>query len=292
MGATEADEHGKMTWWQRQAARELRRAAGRGGGEPLKPEDWQVVWELHGRGANRVLSKVLLALPSSPRCSICGAPFAGAGRWLVRPLGYRPSRKNPTVCAVCVESSPPGGMTMHTGILFADLRGFTARFDGADPQEVSTILRRFYRCAEDVLFPDALIDKLIGDEVMALYLPVMQPARDRDAIPAVMLAHARELLRAVGYGSDEPPFVEMGVGLDVGDAFVGNIGQRSLFDFTAVGDVVNTASRLQGQAEGGEVVFSDRVAAGLPASDRGTRVELSLKGKAEPQMAYVVRAGT
>ncbi len=83
----------------------------------------------------------------------------------------------------------------------------------------------------------------------------------------------------------------MGVGLDVGDAFVGNLGQRALFDFTAVGDVVNTASRLQGQAEGGEVVFSDRVAAGLPASDRGTRVELSLKGKAEPQTAYLVRVG-
>ena len=87
------------------------------------------------------------------------------------PLGFRPSRKNPTVCSVCVEFSPPGGMTMHTGVLFADLRGFTARFAGADPQEAVALLRRFYRCAEDVLFPDALIDKVIGDEVMALYLP-------------------------------------------------------------------------------------------------------------------------
>ncbi len=77
----------------------------------------------------------------------------------------------------------------------------------------------------------------------------------------------------------------MGIGIDVGEAFVGNIGQRALYDFTAVGDVVNTASRLQGQAAGGEVVLSERVAGGLPAPV-GTRVELQLKGKPGPQTAY------
>ncbi len=65
---------------------------------------------------------------------------------------------------------------MLTGVLFADLRGFTASSEGADPEEVSQVLRRFYRCAEDVLFPDAIIDKLIGDEVMALYLPDVRAA--------------------------------------------------------------------------------------------------------------------
>ena len=82
----------------------------------------------------------------------------------------------------------------------------------------------------------------------------------------------------------------MGVGLDFGEAFVGNIGQRALYDFTAIGDVVNTASRLQGQAAGGEIVLSDRVARGLPAGT-GVREELMLKGKAEPQVAYRVRVG-
>jgi adenylate cyclase len=179
-------------------------------------------------------------------------------------------------------------MKMHTGVLFADLRGFTARFAGADPEEASMLLRRFYRCAEDVLFPDAVIDKLIGDEVMALYLPdLKKKSLARSAVPALMLEHARGLLRAVGYGSGEEPFVEMGIGLDVGEAFVGNIGQRALFDFTAVGDVVNTASRLQGQASGGEIILSERVADGLPVAP-GTRVELQLKGIAETQTAYCV----
>jgi adenylate cyclase len=223
-------------------------------------------------------------MPKSPRCGICGAPFAGFGSRLVRHLGYRPSRKNPTVCATCVELSPPGGTNMHTGILFADLRGFTSRFEDADPGEAAQVLRRFYRCAEDVLFPDAVIDKLIGDEVMALYLPDMK-CMPHEEVPPLMLEHARGLLRAVGYGSPDGPFVEMGIGLDVGEAFVGNIGQRALFDFTAVGDVVNTASRLQGHAAGGEVVFSDRVADVLP-EPVGTQVSLSLKGKSQPQTAY------
>jgi adenylate cyclase len=183
--------------------------------------------------------------------------------------------------------SPPGGMKMATGVLFADLRDFTARFDGGDPEEASRVLRHFYRCAEDVLFPDAIIDKLIGDEVMALYLPDLTRDFDGNGVPEVMLKHARGLLHAVGYGSGEQPFVEMGIGLDFGEAFVGNIGQRALYDFTAVGDVVNTASRLQAQAGGGEIVLSERVANGL-STTVGTRVELTLKGKSEPQAAYRV----
>jgi adenylate cyclase len=135
------------------------------------------------------------------------------------------------------------------------------------------------------LFPDAVIDKLIGDEVMALYLPEIKPNLSLTTIPTVMLEHARALLRAVGYGSGTPPFVEVGIGLDFGEAFVGNIGQRALYDFTAVGDVVNTAARLQAQAAGGEIVISERVADGLPAPV-GTRVQLTLKGKREPQTAY------
>ncbi|HEY4426679.1 MAG TPA: adenylate/guanylate cyclase domain-containing protein [Solirubrobacteraceae bacterium] len=277
----------KLTLWQRLGARQIRRKAGRNADEPLRPEDWEVMWRLHEHGVSRVLGGLMLALPRGPRCGVCGAPFAGVGRWVASPLGYRPSRKNPGVCATCVELAPPGGMKMKAGILFADLRGFTARFDGGDPEEASAVLRRFYRCAEDVLFPKAVIDKLIGDEVMALYLPSLKRDFGAEDVPALMLDHARGLLRAVGYGSQEKPFVEMGIGLDFGEAFVGNIGQRALYDFTAVGDVVNTASRLQGQAAGGEIVISERVAAALPAR-LGARVELDLKGKSEPQTAYRV----
>ena len=267
--------------------RKLRKDAGREADEPLQTEDWSVYYEMENSRMMHALRGFWRALPSSPRCGRCGAPFAGIGRFVAGPLGYKPSRKNPTVCAACVETSPPGGVTMRAGILFADIRGFTSRSESSDPEAMSLLLRRFYRCAEDVLFPDAIIDKLIGDEVMALYLPDVLRNVDQDHVSELMLDHARGLLQAVGYGSEAGPFVEMGVGMDIGQAFVGNIGERALDDFTAVGDVVNTASRLQGQAAGGEVVLSDRVAAGLPRPV-GAREELDLKGKSERQVAYRV----
>jgi adenylate cyclase len=229
------------------------------------------------------LSRVLRALPASPRCGICGAPFSGLGGRLIRPLGYRPSRKSPNLCATCVEAAPPGGMTTEAGVLFADIRGFTRLSEQRDPEEVSALLRRFYRAAERVLFPEAIIDKLIGDEVMALYLPMY--GRLEEAAP-VMLRHARELLSAVGYGGDGEPIAEVGIGIDYGEAFVGNVGQGSLNDFTAIGDVVNVASRLQGQAKGGEIVASARLVERLKDPPPGERIELELKGKAEPVPAY------
>lgn len=249
----------------------------------MTEEDWAAVWQLHATSGFGLMERLLTALPGSPRCGMCGAPFARPGNMIAKPLGYRPSRKTPSLCATCVEASPPGGSKMLTGVMFADVRGFTSHSEGADPSEVSSLLRRFYGSAESVLFPEAIIDKLIGDEVMALYLPYLEGRAG--PVPELMLKQAQELLEAVGYGSPEGPFVDVGVGLDYGEAFVGNIGERSLFDFTAVGDVVNTASRLQGQAASGEIVLSERVASELP-QPVGERVELELKGKPEPEIAY------
>jgi adenylate cyclase len=202
----------------------------------------------------------------------------------VRPLGYQPSRKNPHLCRTCIEFAPPGGTSMDVGVLFADVRGFTELAERTEDQELSVLLRRLYAAAEEVLFPDALIDKLIGDEVMALYIPAFGRLPDP---PRVMLDHARDLLARVGYGSAEGPFLELGIGLDFGPAFVGNIGERWLHDFTAVGDVVNTASRLQSEARGGEIVMTGRVAEGLVGAS-GVPVSIEVKGKAEPVEAYRV----
>ena len=275
-----------MSVMGRVARRRMRKAARKANGEPLSPEDWEVFFELATDPAELRLKRFMCALPSSPRCGVCGAPFAGIGGRLIRPLGYRQSRKCPQLCATCVEASPPGGMTMRTGVLFADIRGFTSISERSDPAAVSALLRRFYAAAEDVLFPDALIDKLIGDEVMALYLPY---GRLREDAAAVMLEHARLLLTAVGYGGRDGPFAEVGVGLDYGEAFVGNVGGGSYSDFTAVGDVVNVAARLQGEAAGGEIVASARLVERLDPVP-GEPIELSLKGRAEPVAAYRIAA--
>ena len=277
----------KLTLWQKGARRRVLKKARKHKGEPLSSEDWATYFAMSSDPLEQTLMRVLRSLPASPRCGICGAPFSGVGGRLIRPLGYRPSRKNPNLCATCVELAPPGGMTTEAGILFADIRGFTRLSEERDPEQVSQLLRRFYKSAERVLFPEAIIDKLIGDEVMALYLPMY--GGFEEASP-VMLDHARRLLQAVGYGGEEAPSAEIGIGIDYGEAFVGNVGEGSLHDFTAIGDVVNIASRLQGPARGGEIVASARLVERLPGPPPGDRLELELKGKAEPVLAYRISA--
>jgi adenylate cyclase len=277
------------------ALRRLLRHAGRRPGQPLTPEDWQAYFEFSTVASTRAVHRLMRSLPSSPRCGMCGAPFAGIGGRLVRPLGFRPSRKNPSLCATCVELAPPGGITTEVGVMFADLRGFTTRSESITPQEASALLRRLYAVAEDVLFPEALIDKLIGDEVMALYLPIFVAGSswspddaDRRKVANVMLDHARRLLAGLGYGSREGPALDLGIGLDYGEAFVGNIGGKAaISDFTAIGDVVNTAARLQSCASSGEVVVAQRLARFLD-EPAGPLEHLAVKGKQEPVAAQRV----
>lgn len=292
----EGDESSERpTRWQRQILKSLAKSARKRPGEPLSPADWEAYFRFGAQPQSRAMKRVLRAMPSTPRCGYCGAPFRGFGATLVKPLGYRPSRKNPNLCSVCVELAPPGGMTTDVGVVFADLRGFTSRSESLSPEEAGKLLRRFYACAERSFFPEALIDKLIGDEVMALYLPVVVRTNaptsshedDRRCVAKVMLDQARELLERVGYGTAEGPAFDVGVGIDFGEAFIGNIGDQAVHDFTAVGDVVNTASRLQGHAAGGEVLVSARCVDGLDAPP-GQPESISLKGKAEPLAAYRV----
>jgi adenylate cyclase len=292
----EESANARLTGWQRLASRSLARHAGKRPGEPLSPEDWMAYFDFSLTKTSRAAHRILRSLPASPRCGMCGAPFAGLGGRLVRPLGYRPSRKNPTLCATCVELAPPGGMTTEVGVLFADLRGFTARSESITPQEASGLLRHFYAVAEAVLFPKAMIDKLIGDEVMALYLPIYVAGSswspddaDRRTVATLMRDHARRLLEGLGYGGPDGPILELGIGLDYGEAFVGNIGGKdSVSDFTAVGDVVNTAARLQSCAGGGEVLIAERLARFLD-EPAGPLEHVAVKGKHEPVAAQRVR---
>jgi adenylate cyclase len=275
-----------LTFWQRRSLKRVVKEARKNPNEALSPEDWEAYFRFSAQPSTRFGKRIMRSIPSTPRCGYCGAPFAGIGARIVGPLGYRPSRKNPNICSTCVELAPPGGTTLEVGVLFADLRGFTSDSELRTPVETSAALRRFYAHAEKVLFPEALIDKLIGDEIMALYVPslvcgVMGGDLDdgqRQHVAHVMLGHARELLQRVGYGSREAPEFAVGIGLDFGEAFVGNIGDRAVHDFTAVGDVVNTASRLQGHAVAGEVIISQRLARWLP-EPVGSEERIELRGK-------------
>jgi adenylate cyclase len=232
----------------------------------------------------RLFVRVMHRLPRGPRCAVCRAPYAGIGGRVMGAVGYTPSRKNPRLCSRCFEKAPMGGQETEVGILFADIRGFTTLAEREAPDRVADLLNRFYAGAIEVLCRHAIVDKLVGDQVMALYLPGVfggEPVGH-------MLADAEALLATAGYGEGEP-WVEVGVGLDFGTAFVGNVGAGEVKDFTAVGDVVNTAARLQSAAGGGEIVMSARVGrlAGAAAADASPR-ELALKGKSEAEAALVL----
>jgi adenylate cyclase len=145
--------------------------------------------------------------------------------------------------------------------------------------EFSALLNRFYRVSTDVLIAQgAWLDKLVGDEVVAFFLPAMTGHGGNHASSA--LAAARAMLGAFGYGSPAGPWVPVGIGVHAGSAFVGTVGTGALTDLTALGDDVNVASRLASAAPAGTIVVSEAtfLAAGV-LPEGSDRRELDLKGK-------------
>lgn len=192
---------------------------------------------------------------------------------------------NPNYCNRC-ESGPLGGVRTDLGVLFADVRGYTSWCEGRTSEEVTRTLNRFYHVAGEALFRrGAIIDKMVGDEVMAVFYPPWLGDKDpREE----MLATAREMLRGVGSRSKEGPWLPVGIGVDFGPAFLGLVGAGGVKDFTVLGDVVNIAARLQGEAGPGQVVASEQLWAGLEDSPQMQQVELRLKGKSEAVRARVL----
>jgi adenylate cyclase len=242
-------------------------------------------FELMNRHLPRAFSAVMRRLPTDPRCRLCRAPFGGVGGRIMRRVGFGPSRKNPSLCNTCFEKAPMGGVEMEIGVLFADVRGFTSLAEAMAPTEVAALLNRFYESAAAVLGRSAIIDKLVGDEVMALYLPPMLAERWEDE----MLRDASELLAAVGFGAAAEPWLQLGIGLDIGRAFVGNVGSGEVKDFTALGDVVNTSARLQSTAAAGQIVISERLFARLSSGTVTAGPQLiALTGKREAEAVRVI----
>ncbi len=236
--------------------------------------------ELMERSKLYRLRRIMRLIPRPPRCKLCNVPFAGPGR-IFRLVGYGRSRKNPNMCTTCFERAPVGGAELDVGVLFADLRGYTSLVESASPEETAALLAPFYRAARDVLMRnEAVIDKLVGDEVMALFIPVFM---GEDPIEKMVDAGI-ELLEQTGAAG-----LDVGAGADWGLAFVGNVGEEEVKDFTALGDVVNTAARLQSQANPGQLIVSESVYQGV--RDRfpeAGRVEFDLKGKSAPVAAHVL----
>jgi len=223
-------------------------------------------------------------LPSNPRCVNCHRPFAGIGGIILRSLqGLEKSDKNPRYCSDCHAFTYqfPGGAEIELSMLFVDVRGSTTIAEKMDTLEFSRLMNRFYEAAINVLVQaDAFIDKLVGDEVTALFVPGF--AGEEHARRAVEAG--QKLLRVTGHGDRGGPWVPVGVGIHTGTAWMGSIvgASGAAADFTALGDNVNIAARLASQAAQGEVIASETTldAAGIETVGLEKR-ELELKGKSE-----------
>ncbi|HXR40928.1 MAG TPA: adenylate/guanylate cyclase domain-containing protein [Acidothermaceae bacterium] len=226
--------------------------------------------------------RVFRYLPSSPRCKVCSNPFGGLAGRVFASAGFTPSRKNPNLCSRCCDGLPAGGAEVDVAVLFADVRGSTALGQRSVAADFAALLNRFYAAATRALLRhDAVIDKLIGDEVMAFFVRgISGPDYRHRAVEAGM-----DLLKAVGYGSDEGPWLELGVAVNAGIAYVGNVGD-AVVDFTAIGHAVNVAARMQQHAAGGELL----VASGVADEVAGEQRSLTLRGCQQPVDAHVLGA--
>lgn len=231
------------------------------------------------------------SLPSNPRCVNCHRPFAGIGGALFRIfMGMRKSTKNPRYCADCHSFTTqfPGGAEVELTMLFVDVRGSTPLAEKMKDSEFSNLMNRFYEAVINILVQaNAFIDKLVGDEVTALFIPGY--AGKDHARKAVEVGEA--LLRVTGHGDPSGPWVPVGVGVHTGVAWVGSIvgASGAGADFTALGDNVNITARLASNAGAGEVLISDAAyaASGLDLGELERR-QLELKGKSEPVSVRVI----
>jgi adenylate cyclase len=161
-----------------------------------------------------------------------------------------------------------GGTRQQVTAFFADVRGFTPLTESSAPEMIVTLLNRYFSIASEIIFKHGgTLDKYIGDGLMALFgAPYESEQQATQAVRAAielqrsMAAFNAELLR------DGLPAVAVGIGINTGLAVVGYVGSETRLDYTAIGDAVNTAARLESQAKPGQIIVSEHT---LKLMDKG-----------------------
>ena len=221
-------------------------------------------------------------LPSDPRCKMCLSPQGGIGGPIVNLFGFGRYPRNPQLCNSCFRSAQkhPGGATIEITALFADIRGSTGLAERVGASAYSAAVADYVRVASEAIRrPGGLVDKLLGDGVMALFIPGFAGADHA----AKAVDAARTILRMVS--------LPVGVGIHTGPAWVGFVGGvEDVLDFTALGDAVNVASRLGSDAAAGEILMSAATASSAELATDGLEARhLELRGRTEPLDAFSER---
>jgi len=267
-------------------------------GKELADELWR--WYLTGEQteASRLVGPYLRAtrmlfslLPGDPRCPNCSAPLSGVGAPVARILGSSPSSFSPKLCGRCEQQvrKHEGGAQVELSMLFADVRGSTALAGERAVSEYTALIKKFYRISSDILLRhDALVNRLMGDQVIGLFVPRLTGSKHaRRAVEAAV-----EILQATGHEESHGPWIQVGVGVHSGEAYVGSVGSgESVTEIAVLGDNANKAARLSSNAAAGELIVSEeaKASAGL-SGERMERRKLDLKGIAHPVEVWVMRS--
>jgi adenylate cyclase len=190
------------------------------------------------------------------------------------------------------ESFRLGGVNQTITVLFADIRGFTAIAENESPEKVVGLLNQYFSAMTEIIFEHGgTLDKYIGDGLMALFgAPNATPADARNAVVAAVamqqqVSILRTELQEQGFAK-----IAIGIGLHTGEATVGYIGSERRSEYTAIGDTVNLASRLESNTTGGQILISEATAraAGdiFPMIKKGP---LTVKNRLQPVDLYEVK---
>jgi adenylate cyclase len=184
-----------------------------------------------------------------------------------------------------------GGSKRWVVVLFSDIRGFTSLSEEMSPDEIANLLTEYFTEMVEIVFEHGgTLDKFIGDSLMALWgAPLSrQDDADRAIEAAVDMQRALARLNADWARRGRRP-ISVGVGINVGEVFAGNIGSDRRLEYTVIGDAVNTAARLCAGAGPGEILIAEPLYASLTAPPHVTALEpLPLRGKAQAVAVYRV----
>jgi adenylate cyclase len=190
------------------------------------------------------------------------------------------------------SATPLGGDRRPVTVLFSDVRGFTAIAESMDPDAIARLLSEYFsEMVEVILEHGGTLDKFIGDAIMALWgAPIAHPGDpDRAIQAAVAMQRAISELNQ-RWASQGRPEIGVGIGINHGDVFAGNIGSHRRLEYTVIGDPVNVAARLCAEAGPGEILVSEAFLRVLREQvDCEFLPEMGLKGKAQVVRVYRVR---
>jgi adenylate cyclase len=218
-----------------------------------------------------------------------------------RIFGITQSKMNPNICTICERAFRRVKKHRHVSatatILFADIRGYTRLSERMDPIALSDIVSTFQdQCAQGIWANDGIVNKQMGDGLMAIFnFPIKIERHAEAAVTAALdiQLRCRAALAAMAkrFGDDLADTLGVGIGVHTGQVEIGEFS-AARSDFTAIGATVNLSARLEAQAAAGEILVSAESATLAPGLTAGTSTRtLTLKGIESPVLAHVVMAG-